>query len=102
MWSDIPHPVGQRPNGVKIVSVSFSQILRRGYRGKTVVLTGAFVPLTDTIRSDGGFNIGFALAQLQHVDPGVYICMNGRILKASEATKIVTEGRFTSRDEGVG
>ena len=69
--------------------------------GKTVILTGAFVPLTDTIRSDGGFNIGFALAQMQHIDPAVYVCMNGQILKASEAMKIVTEGRFASRDEGV-
>ena len=69
--------------------------------GKTVILTGAFVPLTDTIRSDGGFNMGFSLAQLQHVDPGVYVCMNGQVLKASEVTKIITEGRFDSRDAGV-
>lgn len=62
--------------------------------GKTVVLTGAFIPLTDVIRSDGAFNIGFAMAQLQYLKPGIYVAMNGKVLDAEKATKIVSEGRF--------
>ncbi len=65
-----------------------------------VVLTGAFVPLTDVIRSDGGFNIGFAMAQLHYLRPGVYVAMNGQVLEADEATKLVSEGRFTSDNRG--
>ena len=68
--------------------------------GQTIVLTGAFVPLTDVIRSDGGFNIGFAMAQLQHLKPGVYVVMNGQVLEADEAVKLVTKGRFDSNSRG--
>ena len=57
--------------------------------------------ITDIVRSDGAFNIGFAMGQLDRLAPGVYVCMNGKILEADEAKKIVSEGRFTSRNEGV-
>lgn len=63
----------------------------------TVLLTGSFVPLTDIIRSDGGFNMGFAIAQLQHLDPGVYLAMNAQVFEADQAEKIIHEGRFAPR-----
>ena len=66
-------------------------------RDVTVVLTGSFVPLTDIIRSDGGFNMGFAVAQLMLLKPGVYIAMNARVLDASNAEKIIHEGRFAPK-----
>ena len=68
--------------------------------GQSIILTGAFVPLTDIVRSDGAFNIGFAMAQLQYIKPGIYVAMNGRVLEADEAEKIVSEGKFASRNEG--
>ncbi len=63
----------------------------------TIILTGSFVPFTDIIRSDGGFNMGFAIAQLQHLDPGVYIAMNAQVFEADEAEKVIHEGRFAPR-----
>ena len=67
--------------------------------GQTIILTGAFIPLTDVIRSDAAFNIGFAIAQFQHLTPGIYICINGQVFNADEAEKIITEGRFASRNK---
>lgn len=66
-------------------------------RDVVVVLTGSFVPLTDIIRSDGGFNIGFAIAQLQHLDPGVYVVMNAQVFEADKVEKLIHEGKFAPR-----
>ena len=63
----------------------------------TVLITGSFVPLTDIIRSDGGFNMGFAIAQLQHLGHGVYLAMNAQVFEADQAEKIIHEGRFAPR-----
>ena len=67
---------------------------------KTVILTGAFVPLTDVVRSDGAFNLGFVMAQLDHLSFGFYVAMNGQIFEADEAIKLVTEGKFDSTNRG--
>jgi L-asparaginase len=45
---------------------------------KTIVFTGAMVPLTIT-QSDAEFNLGFALGCVQSLKPGVYIAMNGQV-----------------------
>src|SRR3989338_7421402 len=76
-----------------------ARYLKRNLKRKdaTVVLTGSFVPLTDIIRSDGGFNTGFAVAQLQHLEPGTYIAMNGQVIEADKAEKIIHEGKFAPR-----
>jgi L-asparaginase len=62
-----------------------------------IVLTGSFVPLTDVIRSDGGFNMGFAISQLLHIDPGVYVAMNAQIFEADQAEKVIHEGKFAPK-----
>ena len=49
-----------------------------GISGKTIVLTGALLPARFQ-DNDAIFNIGFALATVQAMPEGVYICMNGRI-----------------------
>ena len=46
--------------------------------GKTIVLTGAMVPYAIT-QSDALFNLGFACACAQTLEPGVWIAMNGRV-----------------------
>ena len=49
-----------------------------GIPGKTIVLTGALLPARFR-DNDAIFNIGFALATVQAMPEGVYVCMNGRI-----------------------
>jgi L-asparaginase len=63
-------------------------------KGKTVILTGAMVPLKEFVQSDGGFNLGYAVASLEHLKPGVYVCMNARTFKAGETGKNEKEARF--------
>ncbi len=62
--------------------------------GKIVVLTGAMVPLKEFAMSDGGFNLGFAIAALEHLKPGVYIAMNGRVFAAGKVKKNFKKARF--------
>ena len=61
--------------------------------GKTVVLTGAMQPARFK-NTDADFNLGFALGAVQALPPGVYIAMNGAILKPGETVKNRDAGRF--------
>lgn len=45
---------------------------------KTVIITGAMIPIAFGTSSDGFFNLGSALAFAQTLPHGVYIVMNGR------------------------
>ncbi|MGH1375292.1 MAG: asparaginase domain-containing protein [Alphaproteobacteria bacterium] len=61
---------------------------------KTIILTGAMIPLKEFAMSDGGFNLGYAIAQVQSAQSGVYIAMNARLFKAGDVTKNTDIGRF--------
>jgi L-asparaginase len=61
--------------------------------GKTIVFTGAMQP-SRMRRSDAMFNLGFALAALQTLEPGVYVAMNGRIFDPRLVQKNVQAHRF--------
>ncbi len=63
-------------------------------RGKTIVLTGAMIPYKFGNSSDGFFNLGFAIALVQSLQPGVYIAMNGRIFQWDNVVKNKTTGFF--------
>jgi L-asparaginase len=63
---------------------------------KTIILTGSMIPLMGFSPSDAPFNLGFAIAKLQDLQPGIYVCMNGKVFESSEVTKIISEGRFVS------
>ncbi len=63
---------------------------------KIVVLTGAMIPLKEFAMSDGGFNLGYAMAQAQNAPPGVYVAMNARLFKAGAVRKNTAAGRFES------
>lgn len=65
--------------------------------GKTVVLTGAMIPFAFGTSSDGFFNIGSAMAFVQVLPPGIYVCMNGRYFKAGEVEKNRSTGYFQYR-----
>ena len=64
--------------------------------GKTIVLTGAMQPAT-LRASDAPFNVGFALAAVQCLPPGVYIAMNGQIFDPVKTVKDRAASRFMSQ-----
>ncbi len=62
---------------------------------QTIIVTGAMIP-HEIVNSDGPFNLGYALAEVQHLAPGIYICMNGKVFNAEEVAKDLSQGRFVS------
>lgn len=72
--------------------VQTARVLARSVPAKTIVLTGAMIPIAFG-SSDGLFNLGGALAVVQVLPPGVYIAMNGRVFDWDKVVK--------NRDTGV-
>lgn len=70
----------------------------RGLPAKTIVLTGSMQPARFRV-SDAVFNIGYAIASVQLLSPGVYIAMNGRIFDPMKARKNLELNRFEEADE---
>ncbi|MBS3067577.1 asparaginase [Candidatus Micrarchaeota archaeon] len=62
-------------------------------KDKTIVLTGAMVPYKFG-SSDGLFNLGSALAFVQALPNGVYICMNGKYFIWNNVKKNKKTGEF--------
>ena len=58
--------------------VETARVLASSVPGKTIVLTGAMIPIAFG-SSDGLFNLGGALTVVQVLEPGVYVVMNGRV-----------------------
>ncbi len=54
--------------------------------GKTIVLTGSFIP-ADQENSDAVSNLKDAFEAAQSLPPGVYVAMNGRIFHADNVRK---------------
>ncbi len=67
----------------------------RGVAGKTIVLTGAMLPASQR-QSDALFNVGFALAAVQTLPPGVWIAINGRLFDGATAVKDRAHNRFVA------
>jgi L-asparaginase len=67
-----------------------------GAEGKTIVLTGAMQPAAFK-HTDAHFNVGFAVAALQILPPGVYLAMNGRIFDPARVEKNMDLDRFEER-----
>lgn len=67
--------------------------------GKTIVFTGAMQP-SRMRRSDAMFNLGFALAALQTLPPGIYVAMNGRVFDPKAVQKNVQAHRFEDKTPG--
>ena len=70
-----------------------AQMLAAKVKNKTVVLTGAMIPIKFG-SSDGLFNLGSALAFAQTLDPGVYVAMNGRYFHWDNVRKNKESGVF--------
>lgn len=65
----------------------------RDLPGKTIVLVGSLSP-AQFKDSDAVFNIGFAVAAVQILPPGVYIAMNGRVFDPLRVRKNREANRF--------
>ncbi|MFA5021740.1 MAG: asparaginase domain-containing protein [Patescibacteria group bacterium] len=63
---------------------------------KTIIFVCSMIPLMGFAPSDAGFNLGYAVAKSQELEPGVYVCINGRVFSPEEVVKILAEGRFGS------
>lgn len=63
-------------------------------RDQKIILTGSMIPLGGVSPSDGGFNLGFAVAETVTLAPGVYVCMNGQIFDPENVRKVVEQGLF--------
>ena len=61
---------------------------------KTIVLTGAMIPIAFGSSSDGFFNLGSALAYAQSMPCGVYVAMNGRCYNWDNVQKNRKTGYF--------
>ncbi|NNE68870.1 MAG: asparaginase [Rhodothermales bacterium] len=64
-----------------------------GIEGKTIVLVGSLTPARFK-NSDAEFNIGFAIAAVQTLPPGVWIAMNGRVFAHDQVRKNKDLNRF--------
>lgn len=64
-----------------------------GIPGKTIVLVGAMQPAR-FLGSDAEFNIGFAVAAVELLPPGVYIAMNGQVFQSGKVRKNRAKLRF--------
>jgi len=77
--------------------VETARILAREVEGKTIVLTGAMIPIAFG-SSDGLFNLGGALTAVQALPPGVYVVMNGRVFPWDRVRKDRASGVFEAVD----
>ena len=73
--------------------VKTARILADAVNDKTIVLTGAMIPVRFG-SSDGLFNMGSALSFVQVLSPGVYIAMNGQIFNQENVRKNKKLGIF--------
>ena len=77
--------------------VETARVLAGEADGKTIVLTGAMIPIAFG-SSDGLFNLGGALAVVQVLPPGVYVTMNGRVFPWDHVRKNRATGVFEAID----
>jgi L-asparaginase len=61
-----------------------------------IIITGSMVPLHGFDYSDAPFNLGYTFAQMQILEPGIYVCMNARVFTPEEVAKNIEEGKFYS------
>jgi L-asparaginase len=73
--------------------VDTAHVLARAQLNKTIVLTGAMIPIAFG-SSDGLFNLGSAIAFAQSLPTGVYVSMNGRYFNWDNVRKNKTRGEF--------
>lgn len=80
--------------------VDTAKFLAERISDKTIILTGAMIPYTFG-SSDGLFNLGSALAFVQTLPVGVYVCMNGKYYNWNNVRKNKQTGYFETINEAI-
>lgn len=65
-------------------------------KDQIIVFTASSIPITGFSPSDGPFNLGYAMAKTEELEPGVYVAINGLVFSPEEVMKVVSEARFVS------
>ncbi len=65
-------------------------------KDQVIILTASMTPMSGFAMSDGPFNLGYALAKVQDLEPGIYICINGKVFSSNEVMKVMSQGMFAS------
>jgi L-asparaginase len=73
-----------------------AQVVGAAKLGKTIVFTGAMIPYS-VQGSDALFNLGFALAMSQALEPNAYVAMNGRVFPWDDVQKDKAGGVFVPK-----
>lgn len=95
---DVPEPHIVITHGTDTM-VDTARVLAEQVPGKTIVLTGAMIPIAFG-SSDGLFNLGGALTAVQVLPCGVYIIMNGRVFPWDDVRKNRETGVFEALEKG--
>lgn len=73
--------------------VETAKVLAETIHDKTIVFLGAMQPARMRV-SDAPFNLGFAFAAVQLLEPGIYIAMNGKVFPYDQVAKNRRAGQF--------
>ena len=98
--AEVPEPHIVITHGTDTM-VETARVLAARVPEKTIVLTGAMIPIAFG-SSDGLFNLGGALTSVQVLPPGVYIIMNGRVFRWDQVRKNRDRGVFERLDGSEG
>jgi L-asparaginase len=86
----ITHGTYSMPDTAKFIKTNID------IKDKTIIFTGSMIPLMGFSPSDAPFNLGYSIAKVQELEPGIYVCMNGKIFSPEEVVKLLYEGKFVS------
>ena len=86
----ITHGTYTMPDTARFLSANLKN------KNKVIILTGSMIPLIGFSPSDAPFNLGYSIASLNIIKPGVYVCMNGQVFSSNEVAKRLSEGKFVS------
>lgn len=86
----IPHGTYTMPDTARFLKAN----LKRD--DQVIILTGSLIPIKGFSPSDGTLNLGYAIAQTETLEKGIYVCMNCKTFSPEEVIKIISEGRFAS------
>lgn len=81
-------------HGTDTIVETAKYLAKKEIENKTIVLTGAMIPIAFGTSSDGFFNLGSSLAFAQTLPPGVYVAMNGRYYHWDNVRKNRSSGYF--------
>jgi len=83
-------------HGTDTMSETAHYLGEKGVEGKTVVLVGSFVPLSQE-QSDAFFNLGYALASVHLLPHGVWVAMGGEVFSWDKVRKDKEKQIFESK-----